>query len=60
MAQACRKRWVVQEDAVDGSLQAEWDCHATTVLIRPTQQEFYVGWVLIYLTWGEENSATIG
>ena len=43
MAQARRKRWVVQKDAMDGSLQAKWGCHATIVLISPTQQEFYMG-----------------
>ena len=60
MAQAFGACWIVQKDAVDGSLPAELDCYAVIVLISPTRQEFYVGWVLIYLTWGEENSATIG
>jgi len=29
VAQAYGARWVIQEDAMDGSLQAEWDGHMT-------------------------------
>jgi len=49
VAQAYGACWVVQKDAVDGSLQAEWGCHATIVLISPIQQEFYMEWISIYL-----------
>ena len=51
MAQARMKRWIVQKDAMDGLLQAEGDGCTAIVLISPTQQEFYIGRVLIYLTW---------
>ena len=43
MAQVYGARWIVQENAVDGSLQDGRGGHAAIVLISPTQQEFYMG-----------------
>ena len=41
MAQVYGARWAVQEDAMDGSLQAEWGCHMILVLAVPLTGVLY-------------------